>query len=218
MAHRGTIALILGVSVLTSSMVSTVAFTHDRFSRTPARNFVETAREQLALAPDGLQLYDQQVPPSLLSGLFGSASLASQVLAPVTPERLAGSSTAPSAENPQVFDDSGRLRRIGVAGVQLRTGPVPGCGWQVQGARRTLPWSQPVSPFGGAVRIGYLSAGAVDATFQQGETTVTARLHPGLGQVIFRTTGAADALTVTVPGSGIVCIGDAQVGDVVVLP
>ena len=217
-AHPRGAVLALGAGVLASSVGSTVTYAHDRFSREPARSFVETARGQLALAPADLRLYDRKVPTTLMAGLFGDGALASQVLAPVMPGRLAASSWATAAEDPQVFDDAGRLRRVGVAGVQLRTGPDKGCGWRVAGTSRTLPWNQPVGAFGGAVRIGYLAASPTEATLRQGETTVTARLHPGLGQVVFPARGPAGALTVTVPPHGVVCVGDAQFGDVVLLP
>lgn len=215
--HRMT-ALAAGAGVLLSSVGSTLTLVHDRLSRDPARTFVETAREQLAAAPDDLRLYDRKVPPTVLTPLFNDDALASRVLAPITPVRLAASSRARYAEFPQAFDDTGRLRRVTVTGVRLTTGPDQGCGWRVAGTRRALPWSQPVGPALGALRIGYLSTGQVEATFRHGSTTLTARLHEGLGQLVFTARGPGNTLTVSVPAGGNVCIGDAQFGDVRFLP
>lgn len=212
--YRAAAAVVVASLVAVSSLTSVHAFSQDRHSRQDARTYVETAARELKAAPPDLTLYDRDVPPSLLNGLFASEARTSKVLAPVIPDRFGPRLFPVYAEHPYVFDDRGHLRTAKVGGVQLQTGPDRGCGWSVHGGPRTLPWASRVFDFSWALRIGYLASEDTDVSVAFGRSSRLLHLHRGLGQVIVPVEGAGDGMTLTVGGTATVCVGDAQIGNV----
>lgn len=216
-ARRPALALGTALVVAVSSVASVHAFVVDRQSRAAAQAFVENARAELADAPSDLALYDRAVPETLLNGLFLDAARTSQVLAPVVPDRFGPGLFPPYSEDPQVFDDTGHLHRTQVGGVPLARSAGQPCGWLVEGTSRDLPLASAVVDLDWSVRVGYLATQAGPVTFRFGRTTLTAQLHRGLGQVVFPASGGGAVLTVSVPTGAVLCVGDAQVGNLKIL-
>ena len=215
--NRAVALLAALVAVSTSSVYSVHAFQEQRLPREQARRYVETARAELAAAPDDLTLYDRRVQQSLMSGLFVDGALTSEVLGPVTPARLGRRPYLPVSEAPQAFDDDGRLRRVGVDGVQARKGPDP-CGWLVSGTSAFVPLESALFDYDWTVRVGYLSSRDAVVQVGFGRTTVDAPVHEGLGQLVFRALGPGSQVRFDVPEGTSLCIGDAQVGNLALLP
>lgn len=216
-AYGGQLAVGLTVAAAVSAVLSVHDFTTERLSRQPARTYVETAARELHHLPPDVRLVDEQVPPTLLDGLFLGEARESNVLLPVTPVARRSSLYPAYAENPMAFDASGHLHRTRVVGVELRKGPQD-CGWLVQGTTVSLPWSSTLFDYDWYVRVGYLSAGDTAVTWSFGRTALTTALHRGLGAVTFRVTGQGAVLTVSVPAGASVCIGDAQIGNLQLVP
>jgi len=218
LVRRPAVALLVAfVAVSTSSVYSVQAFQEQRLPREQARRYLETARAELAAAPDDLRLYDRPVPQTLLSGLFEEAALTSEVLAPVTPARLGRRPYLPVSEAPQAFGDDGRLRRVAVDGVEARRGPDP-CGWLVDGTSSFVPLRSEMFDYDWAVRVGYLSTSDAVVQVSFGRTTVDAPVHEGLGQLVFRALGQGGQVRFDVPEGTSLCIGDIQVGNVALIP
>ena len=217
--RSGGTTVLAGVLVLaTSSVFSVHAFQQQRLSREPGRHFLENARAALAAAPDDLALYDRRAPDSLLTPLIVEGGQISDVLAPVMPERLGDRPfAAPVSEAPQAFDADGRLHPVGVDGVEARRGP-DACGWVVDGTSAFVPLRSELFDYDWTVRVGYVSSRPSLARVTFGRTTVDVLLRAGVGQFVFPAEGSSDRVRFDVPKGTSLCVGDVQVGNLVLLP
>ena len=175
-----------------------------------ARQYVETAKSQLAALPDDTQLLDEPVPQGVLLGWFEPYNGTSYVFAPLH-DRPAFSHSVTSL---LTITDAGAIVPATVEGVRSRVGPDSGCGWAVSSGTTQIPLERSVFEWNWTVKVAYLAGANTSATFTLGSTSVDVPLVRGLNDVYFSLPASGGAIGVTVdePGVG-VCIDRVDVGN-----
>ena len=123
-----------------------------------SRDFVATARADLAARPGTTLLVDAPVPDRVMWSLLGPWTHASVLLA-AAPEEPAFLVDGQTVDELAMLDDEGHVRRAWVQpAVAAPPGPDPGCGWAVANGPRVvaLPTATPAGRW--LVRLSYLSA------------------------------------------------------------
>ncbi|MGW0049232.1 hypothetical protein [Nocardia cyriacigeorgica] len=201
--------LMLTAAFVMSSVWSTITFVRSWSEGTTERYLTTVAAELGTLhAP----LLEQEVPWTVLNPTAYPQNLASRVLAPVT--------------GPDTFADSTpRLRMITDTGDivdaqvwwnrSIRPGPVPGCGYRVQGpAPVRLDLDGPMLSHKWTVQLNYLAGrdGTVTLGFEHGDR-VAVPVQKGLHTVFVRVIGSGEALRIaaTTPGLDL-CVASGPVG------
>jgi hypothetical protein len=113
-----------------------------------------------------------------------------------------------------MFNPYGELVKANVAGVRAEAPPANGCEPVRQGVA-TLRFPKPSAPTTGILRIGYLAgphAGGRVA-IRYGSTTLSLTPQKGLHSAYFSVSGSASQVTVTMPTSGGICVGDVEAGN-----
>ena len=209
--RRGPLVAAVVVALSVSATWSTLAY--DRFWRAnPAKDWVETAREDLSHASPEVVLADAYVPQDVAWALLGRYATVSHLLSPLPspPPTLAD---GPTDDALFMLDDDGHLRRATVTGVTGKDGPRRGCGWRVEGRPVEVPLRRETAAFTWTVRIGYISSGTTDGTVTVGDGSTPVTFHDGLGSVFLRAEGPVDAVTVETDRQGVVvCTDDVTVG------
>ena len=114
----------------------------------------------------------------------------------------------------RMFDSYGVLRSANVAGVRAEAPPVKGCAPIAHGVA-TLRFPRPSAPDTGILRIGYLAgprAGGT-VTIRYGSSTLSLTPQKGLHSAYFSVSGSASEVTITMPPSGGICVGDVEAGN-----
>jgi hypothetical protein len=123
-----------------------------------------------------------------------------------------------------MFDSQGVLRIAEVRGVRAVAHPRralparPSRGRKCASVRRgvaTLRFPRASSPFTYILRIGYLagaSAAGHAVTIRYGSTTLSLTAQNGLNSAYFSVRGSAAKVTITMPKSVYICVGDAEAG------
>lgn len=157
--------LAVGVVLLVASSVSSgVDFAADWQDKS-GRDYLRTARGELAAAEAGTVFMDQPVPDGVVPRLSHPWNMQSRFFGPL-PE---GPVFVTQARKLSVFDDKGHIRPAWVNGVRAQPGPLPGCGYRVTGGRTaTIPLQGGVPDYWQLVRIAYLSDRDTTATIRVG--------------------------------------------------
>ncbi|WP_446217425.1 hypothetical protein [Micromonospora sp. IBHARD004] len=188
----------------------------DEWATSTSRTYLETARAELAGAPPGTVFFDRKVPGDVVLNLSAPYNQQSRFFQAL-PDRPV---FVTEAENPSVFDDSGRIAALGVDGPSVRPGPEEGCGYKLtdgQVVRMPLNGSQ-VDWFW-VVRVGYLASADATATLRLGDGVREFRVQRGLHQVFFEITGGGDAVDLTLHGPGVtLCTNEVTVGNLIARP
>lgn len=181
-------------------------------------DYIETARADLAKAPQNTVIYDRLLPSEVLPPTYKSYSLTSRVLgAMASPQLRARMQAPPAALDGMVFDDRGHLRPVDVQGVPLAPATADRC-WPVTGGTVVVPVDNRVSrPEGTLVRLGYGARADSRVTLWMGDRATDMKLRQGLGQVFMLAVPGADRITVHDVPSG-VCFGDVTPGQAVPRP
>lgn len=203
-AATGVLLLAAAVSLLVSYSVPISIL-----SRVPTRLWLDNARAGFPQVADGTLL--AQPAPSVLSG-------SNEPLA----WYLAGVSGAPTStelvfDRLQAFDTWGRLREQHVKAWPSPTGPVPGCGYPLQGdASTTVRLGSVVEPGLNIAELGYYTKW--DVTVQvvldgPGSPPRQVRLIAGLHRAYFPLAGSGEKAELSIIGAGgPICVTGLAVG------
>jgi len=115
----------------------------------------------------------------------------------------------------KMFDVYGVLRTANVHGVDASAPAGKQCA-PVRNGVATLRFSRPSAPITGILRIGYLAGASVAghaATIRYGSTTLSLTPQKGLNSAYFSVSGSATKVTITMPKTGGICVGDAEAGN-----
>jgi hypothetical protein len=210
-------ALAAGVVLLVASSVySGVDFGADWASKA-GRDYLRTARAELATAEPGTVFIDQPVPELVMPGLSHPWNLQSRFFAPLDDDPV----FVTRARRLWVFDASGHVRPAWVKGVKARPGPVPGCGHQVTGGRTVrIPLEATVVDYWQVVRIAYISDRDSAATFRLGTGEVVPfDVHRGLNAMFLLVIAGGDDVELAVgdPAANL-CTNEIEIGALVPQP
>jgi hypothetical protein len=216
--HVATAVVVVLAGLLLSAAWSTIRF-GDLWAVKNGRAFLRTAEAELARAPAGTVFLDRSVPETVQASFFHPYHLYSRFFLPAGRQPK----IVDEAENPSVFDDSGRIRPAWVQGANIRPGADPWCKTHkiVGGGAVRLPLDSPVLTRRWVVRIGYLSGGGGQSTavLRLGDGTRSFTVQPGLHQIFFVLDGGGDAVELTIKDSGVwLCTNEITVGQAVPWP
>jgi hypothetical protein len=212
--NREPVAAVLAAVLVAAGLGTawTTARYGDEWATSTSRTYLETVRAELAGAPPGTVFFDREVPNDVVLNLSAPYNQQSRFFRSL-PDRPV---FVTEAENPSVFDDSGRIAALGVDGPSARPGPEEGCGYKLtdgQVVRMPLNGSQ-VDWFW-VVRVGYLASADATASLRLGDGVREFRVQRGLHQVFFELTGGGDAVDLTVHGPGVtLCTNEVTVGSI----
>lgn len=200
----GVVALILGTIVSTSGFAESWALK-------TGRDYLATATADLAAAPPGTVFLDGPVPARVVWELSAPYNMQSHFFRPLKD----GPVFVTEAEQPSMFDQSGRIRELGVEGWSTRPGPDPGCGYKVEkGQPRRLLLRGDAYVWNWVVHIGYLSSGHTTVVFRLGDAVHEFEARPGLHEVYFAVVGGDDEVTLTATDPSVaVCVDHVTVGN-----
>jgi hypothetical protein len=211
-----TAIVVVIAGLVLSTAWSTIGF-GDLWSVKNGRDFLRTAEAELARAPAGTVFLDRPVPEHVQSPLFHPYHLYSRFFLPADRKPT----IVDEAENPSVFDNSGRIRPAWVQGSNIRPGADPYCkGHKILGGGAVrLPLERAVLNSRWAVRIGYLSSGESTAVLRLGYSVRSFTVKPGLHQMYFVMYGGSDAVELTVHDPAVwLCTNEITVGEAVAWP
>jgi hypothetical protein len=188
------------------------------------RYYLDNAKTSLAAdLPRGTVIFNGYVPWYIMvEAFYDNDALESAALGP-----MASSVTARDVhwtlhprgtiDNLGIFDRIGRLTRAVVQGAASTKG---GCR-PIRRNQAVIGFTTKPPASTGILRIGYLattSANAEQVTIRYGSVVQRFAIEVGLHSVYLPVTGVATKVSVTLPGPGSVCIGDAQAGNLAPSP
>lgn len=188
---------------LAASVLTTVSWSEQR----PAyagQEWLDSARESLALAPRGLALLPQVVPPDVVDPALAPSNRTDVIFAPLD----ARPPFAAWTSRLQVFDDSGRLVAGRVSGVPLSAPECAGSPVLID-----LKPSLPDFAYTLELELSGVPTGGFAVRLGDGVDTVIEGV-PGPGTIYAQVAGGGDELQVTARGSGDLCITTVRVGQV----
>jgi hypothetical protein len=197
---------------IASATVSTGRF--DRYwSSNPARPYVRTLRTELALAPRGLVLYDQEVPQQIAWALLYPYNRLSYLLRPLG-MNLHFLQPGRSTPSLAITDDSGHPRRVSIFGPHARPGPLQnGCGWLLGPKPARVRLDASTFTWVWVLRMAYISSADSTGTLHAGHTVATVDFKRGLHELYVQVTGAMSSVTFSQLSHGAtVCTSDLEVG------
>jgi hypothetical protein len=211
------VALSAVIVVLAGAAVSLPAFV----SATPsaaARSYIATARVAVAAAPPATVVIDGPVPAAVMSAdFFPAQASTARVIAPLagggTRARLSWM-TEPDGvlARPMMFDASGRLRPLAVAGPSSVSPPTGGC-WTVTPAGTSIGLDGSLYRWQWIVRLSYSGPGGVLAVGFGGNVTPVT-VPAGQHDVYLPEEGQGRVVTARFLGSavGVTCVTSVTVG------
>jgi hypothetical protein len=198
------------VLLVASSVHSGAGFAAD-WEVKAGRDYLRTARADLAAVGSGTVFMDQPVPEAVVPGMSAPWNMQSRFFGPLED----GPAFVTRARTLSVFDASGHVRPAWVDGVRARPGPVPGCGYRVTGGRAvTIPLQADVVDYWQVVRIGYLSDRDTTATVRVGDRAgASFDVHRGLNAVFLLLLVEGDDLVLEVrdPAANL-CTDEIEIG------
>jgi hypothetical protein len=201
------------VLLIASSLYSGVDFAAD-WQVKAGREYLRTARADLAAAEPGTVFMDQPVPEAVVPGLSHPWNMQSRFFGPLAD----GPVFVTEARKLSVFDEAGHIRPAWVDGVPARPGPLPGCGYRItRGRTVTIPLTAGVVDYWQVVRIGYLSDRDTTATIRVGDHAgVPFDVHRGLNAMflLMLVDGDEVELTARDPAANL-CTDEIEIGALV---
>ncbi|MBW6433819.1 hypothetical protein KZ829_08735 [Actinoplanes hulinensis] len=208
--------LIGGLAALVLSTAFTAVRFGDQWAIKQGRDYLATARADLAGAPAGTVFMDQPVPEGVVGPLSAPYNKQSEFFAPLAD----GPIFVTQSRDLSVLDEAGHVRPAWVTGVAAEPGPQPGCGYRVTGSPVQVPLASGVIDYWHVVRIAYLSDRNTSATLRLGDGEVVPfDVHQGLNAMFLLAHGGGDSIELKVldPAAG-VCTDEIVVGNVVPAP
>jgi hypothetical protein len=202
------------VLLVASSLYSGTGFAAD-WRVKAGRDYLRTARADLADAEPGTVFMDQPVPEAVIPDLSHPWNMQSRFFGPLDDD---GPVFVTGARTLSVFDEAGHIRPAWVDGVPARPGPLPGCGYRVTGGRTvTIPLTARVADYWQVVRISYLSDRDATATIRVGDHAgVPFDVHRGLNAMFLLMLVEGDEVELTVrdPAANL-CTDEIEIGALV---
>lgn len=198
------ISAVPAIAVLTCSCLLSSFLLAEQLQHRYAREYVHTLVQQLDAHP-GVAVLSTPLPTNVsistdLAGLLRALGREHQLDQPGTDVRM--------------LDGLANLREITVIDQSLAaTGPVPDCGWQVEGRWQSLG-TVPERPGVQVVRLGYLTGQAATLHLKVGPYEQALAVPSGLGYATFVVTGQHGPLRARVTDvvSGGICVADVVAG------
>ncbi|MEP6852418.1 MAG: hypothetical protein ABJA87_07170 [bacterium] len=205
------------LAIVAGSVFSTVRFERI-WAPEVGRNYVHTARAELAKAGRPLALADVSVPEAVVWNLVYPYNKISYFLHGAKP-RPTFLTAGVSSDQLYLPDDSGHLRAAAVVGANAEKGPMSQCGWMVRSAPVAIPLTAPTPQSTWTVRIGYISSRDATTTITVGSTTITAGLQRGLHALYFIADGAVSDVRIDgMPADETLCTDEIAVGGPLPIP
>jgi hypothetical protein len=188
----------------------------DIWSVKHGRDFLGTARAELATAPPGTVFLDRELPVDIQDRLAWPYNLQSRFFEPVPDKPV----FVTEGESPSVFDDAGHIRKAMVSGYHVPPGPDSQCGYRLESGRTvSLALEHEVYEWQWVVRIAYISSGPSAALLRLGDGSHWFQVHKGVGQIIFVIEGVGNTVELTVQDPSVtLCLYDVTVGQPVPAP
>ncbi|HWS36785.1 MAG TPA: hypothetical protein VN408_29100, partial [Actinoplanes sp.] len=205
-------ALAAVVALLAASTAVTTWRFGDEWAIKRGRDYLATARADLAEAPAGTVFMDQPVPEEVVGRLSGPYNSQSEFFAPLKGD---GPVFVIEARQLSIFDDAGHVRRARVDGVSAPPGPRQGCGYRVTGTKPVrIPLASSVVEYYHVVRIAYLSNQDSGATLRLGAgQAVAIDVHKGLNEMFVLVWGGGNTIELKLlDGTTGVCTDEVTVG------
>ncbi|MET8151930.1 hypothetical protein ACIBSW_02690 [Actinoplanes sp. NPDC049668] len=201
------------VLLIASSLYSGRDFASD-WQVKAGRDYLNTARADLAKAEPGTVFMDQPVPEGVVPGFSYPWNMQSRFFGPLAE----GPVFVTEARKLSVFDEAGHIRPAWVDGVTARPGSLAGCGHRVTGARTvSIPLTKAVIDYWQVVRVGYLSDRDTTATIQVGNhPAVPFDVHRGLNAMFLLMLVEGDEVKLSVrdPAANL-CTDEIEIGALV---
>ncbi|MFI2647054.1 hypothetical protein [Micromonospora fulviviridis] len=210
--HREAVSAGLALALVAAGLGTawTTARFGDEWAVKSGRTYLDTVQAELAAAPPGTVFFDQPVPGDVVPVLSAPYNRQSTVFHAL-PERPV---FVTEAENPSLFDSTGRITPVKVDGPTAQPGPEQACGWKVTGGETArLPLTGPRDDWFWVVRIGYLSSGETTGTFRLGGKEKRFPVKTGLHQIFFEFTGGGDTVELSVDDPEVTfCTNEVAIG------
>lgn len=210
--HREAVSAGLALALVAAGLGTawTTARFGDEWAVKSGRTYLDTVRAELAAAPPDTVFFDQPVPGDvvpMLSAPYNRQSTFFHAL----PERPV---FVTEADNPSLFDSTGRITPVKVDGPTAQPGPEQACGWKVAGGETArMPLTGPRDEWFWVVRIGYLSSGETTGTFRLGGKEKQFPVKTGLHQIFFEFTGGGDTVELSIADPGVtLCTNEVAIG------
>lgn len=210
-ASAAVIASVAGSAVSLPAFVSATPFT-------AARSYIATARAAIAAAPPATVVIDGPVPASVMSAdFFAAQASTARVIGPLAGAgaraRLSWAAEPDGVlARPMMFDASGRLLPLAVAGPSSVPPPTGGC-WTVTSAGTSIGLNGSLYRWQWIVRLSYSGPGGLLAIAFGGDVS---RLTVPAGQhdVYVPEEGQGRAVTARLlgPSAGALCVTSVTVG------
>lgn len=208
-------ALILGGSIVVSSLWSAATYLNSTSSRT-THSYIANARVALAKAAPGTVIMSGPTPPQVMfAGYLGAAAQTSRVLGPLAPKSAKIRFTnAPEGAitSLMIIDGKGRLRPALDVGATSARAPGKGGCWPVMRAPTRIPLSVSVFTYNWIIRLRY-SGPATTMRIRLGRAVRDVALPPGRGNFYVPVTGGGSAVVLRQLSPGpAACISSLTVG------
>lgn len=214
-AYLTSIAAVVALFIA-SSVYSGTGFANE-WQVKAGRDYLRTAKADLAKVEPGTVFMDQPVPDAVVPRLSAPWNMQSRFFAPLDNSPV----FVTQARKLSVFDDAGHVRPAWVRGVENLPGPVPGCGYQVSGGRTvTIPLKSDVINYWQVVRISYLSDRDTSARIRVGpKAEASFDVHRGLNAMFLLLFVGGDQVELTVDDSRAnLCTDEIDIGDLMPQP
>lgn len=193
------------------TVMSTVGLT-SIWAGNPARPWVENAVRGLRQSPADQPILPQPVPEAVLYGLAYPENLTSNLLRPVSGPHAFGLRTPVLT----TFDGFGQLGAGRVDGAASEAPPDSVC-WPVENGHGLVRLDERLAPWEYTVHLRYQATGGSGGSVALGGgEPAIAVIEQGQHDEYVRVTGGGSVLSLTLTNPDVsVCVGQAQVGDVV---
>ncbi|RZU72235.1 hypothetical protein EV384_0584 [Micromonospora kangleipakensis] len=210
--HREAVSAGLALALVAAGLGAawTTARFGDEWAVKSGRTYLDTVRAELAAAPPDTVFFDQPVPGDVVPTLSAPYNRQSTFFHALPEEPV----FVTEAENPSLFDSTGRITPVKVDGPTAQPGPEQACGWKVTGGETArMPLTGPRDDWFWVVRIGYLSSGDTTGTFRLGGKEKQFPVRTGLHQIFFEFTGGGDTVELSVTDPGVtLCTNEVAIG------
>lgn len=212
--------------VLTAAVLLGSLWSVNRYEKATAlynyvgKIYLARVKSQLADVPQDTVIADRPMPPIVEWNIFyGNYANQSRALVPFESQTTMKhvrweTHFDGTIDRLMMFDSYGVLRKANVHGVRVEAPPAQSCAPTRHGVA-TLRFPKQSAPTTGILRIGYLAGphpgGAV--TIRYGSSTLVLTPQKGLNSAYFSVSGSASEVTITMPPSGGICVGDVEAGN-----
>lgn len=194
------------------SIAAYSAFSGNNFTRL----FVTYMQNSLKELPEDAQIVDTEMPPGVLTPLWGSYNDVSRFIAPLVPkEERELLYTRRVHTNPYMLTEQGRFAPMMIAPAATSDPPTGWC-FNNKGGEVTVPLTEDLFEWSWKIQVGILTTSELSGVVEFGEDHVPFAVDKGLHQIFISVVGGGDSVKITgLPPDADACIGDVQVGNAI---